>query len=428
MKKPEHRPTSAAVFKPLIITFLILAAFLIALMPIAYRDIEKAGLSYHDYTAFRYTFDSLYYTSDSDSDDRAYYLNIKESDKPLHITSLLDTNALRSALSGLRSGDVLTGYAAEEEDCLETVELVTKRTLFSLEEYNRTLRQNGIGLLVVLGIFALSLVVTSVILAVFYRKAKRREKAIRDAYRVRTQRPPRPNAMRNEEGMTKNTYVFLLFAICTLFLLFFILLISAIVILSEELNHKELVPFLFVGSGISLITCILLLSTQYRAMARYEKKAFGEKLYRTDLTVVSLGISANTLTDKILASGYQTTAPYTFERKMTVRPDSSTQHIGYQILFTDEDGLRRERESLPTPPPKKTGNTLSLNLRFVFVSPTDTAISELYRMIAETHSMTKIGYTPILISEDSVSFVRIGSGVQPYRQGLNEALYLLGLI
>lgn len=429
MKKPEHRPTSAGEFKAIAIVLLIVALMLVAVMPLAYGDIDKAKLSRDDYTKFTFTFESLRYETDDDTADRTYYLNVKESEIPLYVTELLDTSTLRNALSKLRTGDILTGYAEAQDEYFEAVELNADGTVFSFEDYNEAIRDNAIGLMVVLALFLAVLLVILAVMLAMRKKALRREKALYEKFRLKTLPPPRAYRERNEEGLSKTTYVTLIVAICILFSLVFVCLIGGIVLMADYSDMTDTAISLFIASGVSLAVGIVLLTTQYKAMTRYEKKSFGRKLYRTELTVVELATDSEKLTASVLSGGYQTVKQGLFMRTRTAHTENGTQYTDYSISLVNEDGLRAALEALDRQPKKQKPRGLMLDIYFVFVESTlDTAISDLYRMIAETSESTRYGYTPILIYEGSAYFVKIGASLRTYRQGLNEALYLLGLL
>lgn len=424
-KKPTRRPTASSSFLTAAIILLSVAILMSLLTSLGFIDVNDSKKTYADYEARDYTF-SYFEEEEVDDGDPNYYLYVKECEDALLITNLLYDDEMTLALSRLETGTILSTYTDGEERVVElTAEGIT---FFTLAEYNEVLRTNGITLIAVLFSVSGILLILAIVFFALCSKRKAKETEIERRYHIRSVPSNRGRApMTDETIMSKATFLTLTLGFIALFVLGFVLIIVGIYL--DDKGASTGLPLIIAGI-VSFLVSLLIPLFKLRALTKYENHGLVEKLYVTDFTRASITQTPDKLAAKLVDSGFTQISQSTFSRTATTSNGKTTTTVTYRVHFYNEEKLAGMLQNLQVPPPKKKkGGSVEHDIYFVFVEDAlDEAMRNSYTCLAYSLPRINCSHAPILITDDSVYFIKIGSTLNPYRAALAEALFLLGLM
>lgn len=424
-KKTLRRPTPSSSFLAAAIVLLSVAILMALLTSLGFIDVNDAKKTYADYDAREYTF-SRFEEEEVDDGDPNYYLYVKEREDALFISNLLYDEEMTAAFSRLKVGTVLSAYTDGEEYVVELAAEGT--TFFSLAEYNEALRVNGITMIGVFSALSGILLILAIVFFALRGKRTAKEREIERRYHIRSVPSNRGRApITDEKIMSKGAFFALTIGFIALFALGFVL-----VIVGAYLDDKGTslgMPLIIAGVA-SFLVSILIPLFKLRALTKYENHRLVEKLYVTDFTRASITQTPDKLAEKLAESGFMQISQSTFSRTATQSNGKTTTTVTYRVHFYNEEKLAGVLQDLQVPPPKKKKHSsVEHDIYFVFVEDAlDEAMRNSYTCLAHALPRTNLSHAPILITDDSVYFIKIGSTLNPYRAALAEALFLLGLM
>ena len=422
-KTPKGPKTPSSTFLAVCILMIFFSLFWAIPIGIGIGDINESKLTHSDYQLNTYTF--RYFKLDTSDDSDPYYdIYVKELSEPLYIDNLFYDDELTKALIYLEAGETISCYTKENGEIVE-LSMADGNTVFSLEAYNDGTYDNGLTMVIVFSVLIGIQLIIAIVMGCLYPRAKRREREIKERYRVRTVPTPKRRSSEDQSVISRPTFILLITLMIILPIVFLVFFVMGLVSLEERADGTAYLIAAFSSLGV----LILLFATQYRKITRYENAAFIKKLYETDMTAASLALDQDTLISILIKRDYNRSGNDLFYKVKKVYQNKTTQIHTYNAHFYTEEALAQRARSLEIPLPKEKSTVFTHDILFVTVEDSlPEAMINAYRIVEYTAFYNNRSFVPILLHEGNLYFVKVGSTMRPYRMALNEALFLVGLL
>lgn len=423
-KTPKGPKTPSSTFLAVCILMIFFSLFWAIPIGIGIGYMNESRLTHSDYQYNAYTF-QYFKLDDSDDDSDPYYdIYVKERSEPLYIDNLFYDDELTKALIYLEAGETISCYTKENGEIVE-LSMADGNTVFSLEAYNDGTYDNGLAMAIVFSVLISIQLIIAIVMGCLYPKAKRRERGIKELYRVRTVATPKRRSSEDQSVISRPTFILLITLMIVLPIVFLVFFAIGLINIEENTSGTAHLIAAFSALGVT----ILLFATQYRKMTRYENAAFIKKLYKTDMTVASLALDQDTLISILIKHDYNRSGNDLFYKVKKVYQNKTTQTHTYNAHFYTEEALAQRARSLEIPLPKEKSTVFTHDILFVTVEDSlPEAMINAYRIVEYTAFYNNRSFVPILLHEGNLYFVKIGSTMRPYRMALNESLFLVGLL
>jgi len=228
--------------------------------------------------------------------------------------------------------------------------------------------------------------------------------------------------------MTTKKYIFT-------FVLFFILLAAAPILFFCGLSLKEdLITSFYVLATVacvSLISAITFIAINYKKLVAYDSVRIKNKIQNLDFAAIEYSVTANELIEKLKTRGYAKIAENIFHRKIEDDVGDGGIVVSHyyaallQINMTVDIATLLEQFSK--------GMT-TYNIGYIFVRENiDHNLDVLKNYIKETvvdvethrYRYNKF-FTPIIITDEKIYYLKVGSFISEYKHGVVEGLRVLG--
>ena len=425
MSKTQKGPkTPSSTFLAVCILMIFFSLFWAIPIGIGIGDMNESKLTHSDYQLNTYTF-QYFKLDDSDDDSDPYYdIYVKELSEPLYIDNLFYDDELTKALIYLEAGETVSCYTKENGKIVE-LSMADGNTVLSLDAYNEGIYDNGLTMVIVFSVLIGIQLIIAIVMGCLYPRAKRREREIKERYRVRTVPTPKRRSSEDQSVISRPTFILLITLMIVLPIVFLVFLVMGLISLEERADGTAYLIAAFSSLGVT----ILLFATQYRKLTRYENAAFIKKLYETDMTAASLALDQDTLISILIKHDYNRSGNDLFYKVKKVYQNKTTQTHTYNAHFYTEEALAQRARSLEIPLPKEKATVFTHDILFVTVEDSlPEAMINAYRIVEYTAFYNNRSFVPILLHEGNLYFVKVGSTMRPYRMALNEALFLVGLL
>lgn len=227
--------------------------------------------------------------------------------------------------------------------------------------------------------------------------------------------------------MTTKKYIFT-------FILFFILLAAAPILFFSGffLKEKNVLIFCVFASiaCISLISAITFIAINYKKLVTYDSVRIKNKIQNLDFATIEYSVTANELIEKLKTRGYAKIAENIFHRKIEddVGDGIVVSHYYAALLQTNTT------VDIATLLEQFSKGMTTYNIGYIFVKENiDYNLDVLKNYIKETVvDVETHGYrynkffAPIIITDEKIYYLKVGSFISEYKHGVVEGLRVLG--
>ena len=217
------------------------------------------------------------------------------------------------------------------------------------------------------------------------------------------------------------------------FIVFFLLLAATPILFFCGLSLKEdsIISFyvLVTVSCVSLISAITFIAINYKKLVTYDSVKIKNKIQILDFATIEYSVTANELIEKLKTRGYAKIAENIFQRKIEDDVGDGGIVVSHyyaallQINMTVDIATLLEQFSK--------GMT-TYNIGYIFVIENiahnlDVLKNYIKETVVdvETHRYNKF-FTPIIIPDERIYYLKVGSFISEYKHGVVEGLRVLG--
>lgn len=220
-----------------------------------------------------------------------------------------------------------------------------------------------------------------------------------------------------------------------IFIVFFLLLAATPILFFCGLSLKEdsIISFcvLVTVSCVSLISAITFIAINYKKLVAYDSVKIKNKIQNLDFATIEYSVTANELVEKLKTRGYAKIAENIFHRKIEDDVGDGGIVVSHyyaallQINMTVDIATLLEQFSK--------GMT-TYNIGYIFVRENIVHnLNVLKNYIKETvvdvethrYRYNKF-FTPIIITDEKIYYLKVGSFISEYKHGVVEGLRVLG--
>ena len=228
--------------------------------------------------------------------------------------------------------------------------------------------------------------------------------------------------------MTTKKYIFT-------FILFFILLAAAPILFFSGffLKEKNVLIFCVFASiaCISLISAIAVIVLNYKKLVAYDSVKIKNKIQNLDFATIEYSVTANELIEKLKTRGYAKIAENIFHRKIgdDVGDGGIVVSDYYAALLQINTTV-----DIATLLEQFSKGMTTYNIGYIFIKENiDHNLDVLKNYIKETvvdvethrYRYNKF-FAPIIITDEKIYYLKVGSFISEYKHGVVEGLRVLG--
>ncbi len=212
-----------------------------------------------------------------------------------------------------------------------------------------------------------------------------------------------------------------------------IFLVSSLVLFYFGLNYKETNTDIYyafeIAAVISFVSGIIFIACNFKKLILYDAQRLSEKIKKMDFSVIDMSINEDELSEKLQSCGYSPVKRKFYKRTVEAEAGDGVVWLYYYAAVIESD----KNIDIPKLTEKFTKGLTTLNIGYVFINENfESNLDALKNYITETivdvdvhrYSYKKF-FSPIIICNGKIYYIKAGSFISEYKKGIEEGLRVL---